>query len=106
MLRGGPDPSRTHAPSHLQTHIQDVGWDCTYMGYFNGCFPPGVNYANVSQELTSVVQGLLADPRRRFSEVEQAYFQIWYEAQPAPLQAQVQMLVAERRLRSACMLAL
>ena len=68
------------------------------MEYFLGCHPPGVRYANVSQEIGGVVQGLLADSRRRFSVVEQAYFQIWYEAQSPTLQAQVQTLVAERRL--------
>ena len=68
------------------------------MDYYLGSHPPGVKYANVSQEIGGVVAGLIADARRRFSFVEQAYFQIWYEAQAPALQAQVQTLVAERRL--------
>ena len=92
-------PSSSKISVHISPHSHDdVGWDCSYMGYFNGCFPPYVRYANVSQELTNVVLGLLEDPRRRFSEVEQAYFQIWYEKQAPAMQAQVQTLVAEKRL--------
>ena len=41
---------------------------------------------------------LLANPARKFSVVEQAYFQIWYETQAAPVQAQVQGLVASGQL--------
>ena len=84
---------------HIAPHSHDdVGWDATYLEYFNGCHPPGVNYANVSQELSTVVAGLLEDPKRRFSFVEQAYFQLWFEGQTPALQAQVQMLVAQKRL--------
>lgn len=92
-----PPPQKLNI--HLSPHSHDdVGWDATYMEYFLGCHPPGVRYANVSQEISGVVQGLLADARRRFSVVEQAYFQIWFEAQAPALQAQVQTLVAQRRL--------
>lgn len=48
--------------------------------------------------LEQVVQGLLANPKRRFTYVEQAFFQIWYETQTPALQAQVQGLVKSRQL--------
>jgi hypothetical protein len=93
----------TSAPPRINVHLaphshDDVGWDETYMDYYLGSHPPGVRYANVSAEIAGVVAGLLADPRRRFSFVEQAYFQIWFEAQAPALQAQVATLVAQRRL--------
>ena len=53
---------------------------------------------NVSQIITNVVRGLAADPKRRFSYVEQAFFQIWFETQADDVKATVRTLVANRQL--------
>lgn len=44
------------------------------MQYFYGTGP--IAGRNVSRILRAVVAGLVADPKRRFSYVEQAYFQV------------------------------
>ena len=44
------------------------------MQYYLGNGPIGGR--NVSQIITNVVRGLAADPKRRFSYVEQAFFQV------------------------------
>ena len=64
--------------------------------YYDGTGP--IVGRNVSQILSQVVQGLLLDPKRKFSYVEQAYYTKWYETQTAALQAQVQGLVASGQL--------
>ena len=66
------------------------------MQYYSGNGPIGGR--NVSMILSQVVIALLANPARRFSVTEQAYFQIWYESLPPPEQAQVQGLVASGQL--------
>lgn len=66
------------------------------MQYYEGNGPIGGR--NVSKIISQVVQGLLADPQRRFSYVEMAFFQIWFETQSPALQAQVQQLVASKQL--------
>jgi hypothetical protein len=48
--------------------------------------------------LRAVVAGLLQDPKRRFSYVEQAYFQVWFETQSRATQEQVRALVASKQL--------
>ena len=93
---GGPastDKLRVHVAMH--TH-DDVGWDETYMQYYLGNGPIGGR--NVSQILTNIVRGLAADPKRRASYVEQAFFQLWYETQSLDVQATVRTLVASKQL--------
>jgi hypothetical protein len=89
-----PRPLRVHIAPH--TH-NDVGWRLTYLQYYNGHVPSDYGQ-NVSLILNSVIPALIADPKRRFSYVEQAYFQIWYETQPPAVQTQVKALVASRQL--------
>ena len=72
-----------------------MGWDATYDEYYEGT---GIKGRNVSLIISSVVQGLLVNPARVFTVVEQAYFQRWYETQSPALQAQVQGLVSSRQL--------
>jgi alpha-mannosidase len=82
---------------HVAPHTHDdVGWDETYMQYYQGDGPIGGR--NVTRILTAVVAGLLQDPKRRFSYVEQAYFQIWFETQSPATQAAVRGLVASKQL--------
>ena len=87
-------PLRVHVAPH--TH-NDVGWRETYMQYYTG--REGSDYGqNVSAILGTVVPALLADPRRRFSYVEQAYFQLHFERQAPAVQDQIRTLVASRQL--------
>ena len=48
----------------------------------------------MSQIITNVVRGLAANPKRKFSYVEQAFFQVWFETQGADVQATTKQLVA------------
>lgn len=48
--------------------------------------------------LDSVVDALLADPSKRFSYAEVAFFSRWWRVQSAPRRAAVAALVAQRRL--------
>jgi hypothetical protein len=89
-----PRPLRVHIAPH--TH-NDVGWRETYMEYYNGRVPSDYGQ-NVSLILNSVIPALLADPKRRFAYVEQAYFVLWFETQSLATQAQVKALVASRQL--------
>ena len=83
---------------HIVPHTHDdVGWDETYMQYFDGNGPLGTG-RNVTKILTNVITGLIADPRRRFSYVEQAYFQIFYETRTPAMQATIRGLVANKQL--------
>ena len=64
--------------------------------YYSGTGP--IKGRNVTKIIDSVVDALLANSTRRFSYVEQAFFQLFYESQPAPRQAQIQGLVKSRQL--------
>ena len=57
------------------------------MQYFLGNGPLGAR--NVTKVISNVVAGLLENPARRFTYVEQAFFQVWYETQTPSLQQQV-----------------
>jgi alpha-mannosidase len=82
---------------HVCPHTHDdVGWDETYMQYYQGDGPIGGR--NVTRILRAVVAGLLQDPKRRFSYVEQAYFQVWFETQEEDVKASVRALVASKQL--------
>jgi alpha-mannosidase len=80
----------------MTTSRTDVGWDETYLQYYYGNGPLGAR--NVSRVIANVVSGLLENSARKFSYVEQAFFQIWYETQTPVLQAQVRDLVASGQL--------
>jgi alpha-mannosidase len=66
------------------------------MQYFQGTGP--IQGRNVTRILTAVIAGLLEDPKRRFSYVEQAYFQVFFENQSPEMQATIRGLVASRQL--------
>ena len=61
------------------TH-DDVGWLKTFEEYFDGSNKQ-VSPANVIVILDSVIDGLLANPERRFTYVEIKFFSMWWELQ-------------------------
>ena len=61
-------PIRVHVAPH--TH-NDVGWGESYLAYYYGTGPYGPQFRNATKIFSQVVAGLLADPARRFSYVEQ-----------------------------------
>jgi hypothetical protein len=69
----------------------DVGWKHTPEEYYSGT----VNQEGLStkQTLTSVVEALLLDPKRKFTFVEMKYFQMWYSRQTLELKNDVKMLI-------------
>lgn len=67
------------------------------MQYYLGTGP--IHGRNVSQIIEMVTAGLMMNPARKFSVVEQAFFQIWMETQTPALQAQVKSLVASGQLQ-------
>ena len=91
----GVPPLRVHVAPH--TH-NDVGWGQTYLQYYFGTGPYGPEFRNATKIFSQVIAGLLADPKRRFSYVEQAFFQLFYESAPPDMRAAVRGLVASRQL--------
>jgi lysosomal alpha-mannosidase len=88
-------PLNVHVAPHSH---QDTGWGETYLQYYYGTGPYGPQFRNATKVFSQVVKGLLEDPARRFSFVEQAFFQLFYESASAPMQADVRSLVTARRL--------
>jgi len=63
---------------HILPHSHDdVGWNKNINQYFDGS-RRDIQWSNVRSELTSVVDALLRDPRRKFSEVEMKFFSMWF----------------------------
>jgi hypothetical protein len=53
---------------HISPHShEDVGWGETYLQYYWGTGPYPAAIRNVTRILSLVIEGLLADPARRFS---------------------------------------
>jgi len=68
---GEDDPNTLYF--HVVAHSHDdVGWQSTPEEYFN---------TSVNQILSSVVEALLKDPLRRFSQCEIYYFEKWWQLQ-------------------------
>lgn len=47
----------------------------------------------VGVELTSVIDSLLEDPRRKFLEVEMKFFKMWWDEQDEDMKAKTRGLV-------------
>jgi hypothetical protein len=76
LYRAGAQP----APAHHQLSPlppADVGWGETYLQYFWGTGPYGPQFRNATKIFSLVIEGLLENPARRFSYVEQAFFQLF-----------------------------
>jgi hypothetical protein len=70
---GGPLTMHVVPHSH-----DDVGWLKTVDEYFDGSHKD-IQWTNVRVELTTIVDSLLDDPKRKFSEVEMKFFSMWWE---------------------------
>jgi lysosomal alpha-mannosidase len=88
-------PINVHVAPH--TH-NDLGWGGTYLGYYYGTSVYGPEFRNATKIFSQVIKGLVADPARRFSYVEQGFFMPFFESASPELQATVRELVAARRL--------
>ncbi|KAH8283707.1 hypothetical protein KR018_012604 [Drosophila ironensis] len=82
---------------HLVPHSHnDVGWlktvDQSYYGYKNDLHPAGVQYI-----LDNVVTELIKDSKRRFIQVETAFFAKWWKVQSETMRQVVTKLVNEGR---------
>jgi len=84
--RGMTKLINVHAVPH--TH-DDVGWLETMDGYYECC---------VRNIITTVVDALAADPTRRFTYVEMAFFNKWWLEQSEDTRDIVRILVNEGRL--------
>nr|XP_015204430.1 PREDICTED: lysosomal alpha-mannosidase [Lepisosteus oculatus] len=89
-------------PSMLNVHLvphthDDVGWLKTVDQYYYGA-RNDIQHAGVQYILDSVIEQLLADPRRRFIYVETAFFYRWWRQQGAQMRATVTQLVQQGRL--------
>ena len=63
---------------HVVPHSHDdVGWLKTTNEYFDGSRKDTQN-TNVRVELSTVVDALLDNPARKFSEVEMKFFTMWW----------------------------
>ena len=74
-LPSKPYPWTIHVVPHSH---DDVGWLVTMNQYFEGS-KKDIAWGNVKLELTTVIEALLANPERKFSEVEMSFFKKWYD---------------------------
>jgi hypothetical protein len=91
-------PTATPLFIHLVPHSHDdVGWLKTVDGYFSGA-RRDIQDANVEMTLDTVIQNLLRDPNRRYTQVEMKFFQMWWIEQTEEIKSAVRMLAKEGRL--------
>eukprot|EP00727_Mastigamoeba_balamuthi_P008923 m51a1_g4653 putative lysosomal alpha-mannosidase (909) ;mRNA; f:21586-25008 len=81
-----PYTLNVHAVAH--TH-DDPGWLQTVEGYYTSA---------VRRIITNVVKGLAADPARKFTYVEMAFFTMWWDEQDDSTRQLVRTLVDQHRL--------
>ena len=79
----------THAPPLVRLKTVDQ--------YYLGA-NSSIQFAGVQYILSAVLDALEADPSKCFTYVEVAFFSRWFRSLPAPRQAVVRALVAQRRL--------
>lgn len=91
-------PTATPIFVHLVPHSHDdVGWLKTVDGYFSGA-RRDIQDANVEMTLDTVVQELLKDTNKRYTQVEMKFFQMWWFEQTEEIKAAVRLLAKEGRL--------
>lgn len=78
---------------HVVPHSHDdVGWLKTVDQYFYGD-KNNIQRTNVQVEITSVISALLANPERKFMEVEMKFFKMWWDTQTDLMKDKVRGLV-------------
>ena len=83
---------------HVVPHSHDdIGWLKTVDQYFYGS-AEDIQFTNVNVELTSVVNALLDNPSRKFSEVEMKFFSMWWNEQSDTMKDKVRGLVNNGQL--------
>ncbi|XP_013097339.2 lysosomal alpha-mannosidase [Stomoxys calcitrans] len=83
---------------HLVPHSHDdTGWLKTVDQYYYGS-RNGIQHAGVQYILDSVITELLKDSKRRFIQVESAFFFKWYNQQTSAVQKNVKTLIDGGRL--------
>jgi hypothetical protein len=79
---------------HIVPHSHDdVGWLKTINQYFYGEIDRKVQWANVSATITSVIEALLKNKKRKFSQVEVKFLQMWWDIQSEATKNDVKKLV-------------
>jgi len=73
----------------------DVGWLKTVDEYYTGS-KQNIAVASVESIITTVVEALIEDPRRKFTFVEMKFFSMWWVRQSEKTQKQVKQLVADK----------
>ena len=86
----------------LQVHIvphshDDVGWLKTVDQYFDGS-RKDIQNTFVRVELSTIIDSLLDDPKKKFSEVEMKFFSMWWDLQSERKKEEVKGLVANGQL--------
>jgi len=83
---------------HIVPHSHDdVGWLKTVDGYFFGG-ERDIQWTNVHVEIDGVIDALLNDPKRTFSEVEMKFFKMWWDLQTDQKKDKVRELVKSGQL--------
>ena len=95
LLLGLVDVKKT---IHVMPHSHDdVGWLKTVDQYFDGS-RKYVQFTNVDVELSTIMDALLDNPERKFSEVEMKFFYLWWNKQTDAKKDQVRSLVKSGQL--------
>jgi hypothetical protein len=87
-------PTTVHVVPHSH---DDVGWLKTVDEYYYGARQTNQR-TMVGVELTSVINSLLADSRRKFMEVEMKFFKMWWDNQNEDMREKTRGLVANGQL--------
>ena len=83
---------------HIVPHSHDdVGWRVTLDQYFDGS-QKGVQWTNVDQTISSVVEALLQNPKRKFVQVEVKFFKMWWDEQTESTKNNTRFLVKNKQL--------
>lgn len=81
FLQGGADNEVNNGTQlfvHLIAHSHDdLGWKKTVDGYFSGG-RPDIQNAYVEMTLDTTIAELLKDPKRKYTQVEMKFFQMWW----------------------------
>jgi len=94
---GIPKPLRK-LTIHVVPHSHDdVGWLKTVDEYFDGQNRE-VQWADVHVELSTIIDALLDNPERKFSEVEMKFFSMWWKLQTEEKKMQVRQLIHHGQL--------